>query len=110
MKMSKRNDVIFWMGENAKENWKLLENANVNDIWVHLMDYPSCYVVIHHDEKITDNDIMYAGQLCKIYSRFKHVLRVRMCYLDVKYVKKGKVMGEARCEREPFVKWIDYTN
>ncbi len=35
MKTFQENDTMYIMGSNAKENWKLLDEADEDDIWVH---------------------------------------------------------------------------
>ena len=39
------------IGKNAKNNWEILDNADDEDIWLHLDDLPSPYVIIKHDPK-----------------------------------------------------------
>ena len=39
MKIIQYNNIDYIIGKNSKENWKLLENANDEDIWIHLHDY-----------------------------------------------------------------------
>ena len=103
------NELVYVMGTNAKENWKLLDEANEDDIWVHLNGLTSSYVMIknrNQNHSVNTHDIMYAGQLCKEYSKHKHVKNVKMCYLEARYVSKGKITGQAHCLREPNIKMI----
>lgn len=109
MKVFQVNDVLYIMGNDAKENWRLLEEAKEDDIWVHLNGYPSSYVIIkniNRDSKLNMEAIVYAGQLCKHYSKHKHIKNMKMCYLEAKYVSKGKITGQAKCLKEPNIKMI----
>lgn len=109
MKVFQVNDVLYIMGNDAKENWRLLEEAKEDDIWVHLNGYPSSYVIIkniNRDSKLNMEAIVYAGQLCKHYSKHKHIKNMKMCYLEAKYVSKGKITGQAKCSKEPNIKMI----
>ena len=91
------------IGKNAKENWKLLEEANKNDIWFHLNDNSSPYVIIEYDNnyKLKHKDLKLAGRLCKAHSKEKNSKNVEVCYLEVRYVKKGQILGEAILLKEP---------
>lgn len=92
--------VNMYVGRNAKQNWELLENANENDIWIHLDKLPSSYVIIdsNSESSITNSHIKYAAQLCTKYSKSKipnDVKGVYYIYTICKNVKKGKSTGEA---------------
>ena len=85
------------IGKNAKQNWELLDDAIDDNIWLHLNDYPSPYVIIKlsPNYKIKHKDIKLAGRLCKQYSKYKNLKNIEVCYLKAKYVKKGEHLGEA---------------
>ena len=42
---------IIKIGVNAKNNWELLDDAGKNDLWFHLDNYPSCYVIVSFEKK-----------------------------------------------------------
>lgn len=93
-------DVQFYLGRNAKHNWELLDNANDNDIWVHLDNLPSCYVIIDSTSNTIINKIhiKYAAQLCITNSKSKipkNIKGVNYIFTECKNVKKGKSTGEA---------------
>ena len=90
--------VNFYVGRNAKNNWELLDKANDNDIWVHLDNLPSCYVIIDSNSSspINKSHIKYAAQLCVTYSKIpNNVKGVHFIFTECKNVKKGKGTGEA---------------
>ena len=51
MKTTTVNDIDYKIGQNAQENWDLL-NLDENYTWFHLKSFPSCHVII---EKIEPN-------------------------------------------------------
>lgn len=109
MRVFQVNEVLYIMGNDAKENWKILDDAKDNDVWVHLSGYPSSYIIIknmNQSVKLNMEAIIYAGQLCKHYSKHKHIKNLKMCYLEAKYVSKGKITGQAKCSRAPEIKMI----
>mgnify|MGYP000873786907 CR=1 FL=1 len=93
----------MFIGKNAKDNWNILERACEDDIWFHVKDESSAYVIIENDYKteITDEDITEACRLCKQHSKLRDKKRVTINWLPVKYVRKGKVVGEAKLLEKP---------
>lgn len=91
------------VGKNAKDNWRILEEACEDDLWFHVKDESSAYVIIENDykTKITDEDIQEAAEICKKHSKLRDKKRVHINWLPVKYVKKGKMVGEAILKKEP---------
>ena len=110
-------DISFCVGKNAKDNWNLLDNSEPDDIWVHINNYPSCYVIIKNFNNIQKEHIEHACKLCYLKSKNKlpsFLKKIQFCYLECKYVKKGKSTGEAICMKKPnlnsFKRTILYTN
>jgi len=101
----KYKDLHFYVGRNSKSNWELLGSSNDNDIWIHLKNYPSCYVIIKckKDVLITGDYITYAGKLCCLYSKIKNSNKktASISYIECKYVKKGKSSGQAILLKKP---------
>ena len=97
---------IIKIGVNAKNNWELLDAAGKNDIWFHLDNYPSCYVIVSFERKMQNIDsiIKYASQLCYTYSRNKvpkNKNAVCVCYTKCKYLQKGTSVGEVHLLKKP---------
>lgn len=111
-------NTVFEVGRNAKHNWELLEESNEHDIWVHLHDIPSCYVIIQkpntvNEHCITKSHIEYACKLCIQNSRNKipkNVKGVFLSYVECKYVKKGKSYGQAIMTKPPNKKYMKLAN
>ena len=104
------NNVKFYIGQSAKENWQLLDDSkriNVNYIWFHLNSFPSPYVIMHStiDEltnviDISDSDIsidkflVYGATQCKEYSKYKFLKDLKIMYVPIKKLKKTEKVGE----------------
>ena len=85
------------IGKNAKENWILLDNADQNDYWFHLSDYPSCHIICKpYNTDLEKKEIKYIAILCKINTnRCKSMTNIYVDYTLVKYVKKDdKIVGQ----------------
>lgn len=96
------NNIQFTLGQNAEDNWNILdqlEKINNNYIWFHLNSFPSCYVIMHYTlEDLRDtsyNDfLIYGAQLCKNNSKYKNYNNLKICYTSLKYIKKTQKIGE----------------
>ena len=64
------NSIIFKVGENAEDNWKIILAADRNSWWLHADNCPSTHIIIDTDEVLED-DIQYAFSLCKAYTKRK---------------------------------------
>jgi predicted ribosome quality control (RQC) complex YloA/Tae2 family protein len=94
MKVFRNNDIDYIVGKNSKENWKILENADDEDIWIHLHDCSSPYIIIKTYKTLDNNDLLYGGFICKQNSKYKNKNNLKMVFSSVKHVKKGKCIGE----------------
>ena len=84
----------YYVGKNKKENWDILDKADENDIWFHLNNLPSCYVILENiDNNIDDKLLLYGAILCKKNSKYKNFNKLCIIYTKVKNVKKTKEIG-----------------
>ena len=44
MKTIECDNITYKIGQNASENWKILDESNKDDVFFHLKSFPSCYV------------------------------------------------------------------
>ena len=95
------NNVTYKIGKNARENWQLIENAEDDDLWIHLDKLPSCHVIIEYISDLDLSDIKYGCELCKQYSKYKEHNKIKVAVLKKEYVKKGKTVGEAKLLKDP---------
>jgi len=85
------------IGTNKDENWMLLDASDGSNVWFHVSDAPSGYVVLQTDLRIKDipkNVIRRCAYLCKIRSSSKSVKKCGIMYTYVRNVTKGKHVGE----------------
>ena len=69
MKTEQFNDITIIIGQNAKENWEIIDFES-SYIWLHLDSFPSCHVIIQHEKPEADV-ITYAAQLCKENTKYR---------------------------------------
>lgn len=102
MKTFTYENIKFLLGQNAQENWDILEEAqkiNCNYIWFHLNSFPSSYVIMYSCiEDLSDNSLnnylTYGATLCKNYSKYKNYNDLKICYTTLKKLSKTNKIGE----------------
>ena len=94
-----------FIGQNAIENWSLLDISEENDLFFHLTSFPSCYVIIK-TQKITKEIIEKGALLCKENTKYKNLRNIYIDYTYVSNVEKGDIVGEIIYKRKKLVKKI----
>lgn len=101
-------DYVIKVGENAMDNWNLIDSAknNDNNIWFHLDKYPSGHVIcfVKKEDIIDKNIILFCATLCKEQSKQKHMKNVKVIYTEIKNVKKKGDVGEVETKKCKYVK------
>ena len=97
---------ICYIGENAKENWKLLEKANDNDIFFHLSSFPSCYVILKYNEEIDEIVLYKVAQLCKNKTKYRNLKNLKIDYCSCSNLYKGEKVGQVYFHKKRQVKQI----
>ena len=93
MKILNYDDYVCKVGENAKENWELLDNSSENNIFLHLSSFPSGYVII--DSNHLSIDMIYIrALLCKNNTKYRNLNNIKICYTILKKLEKTKNVGE----------------
>lgn len=105
------------IGQNAKENWDLVDNSDPDDLWFHLDEYPSAHVVISEKVKISEKKIFFtnledypnqiialAANYCKSNSKYgKNLHKAKIVYTQIKNLKKGKVIGSVIISKPNYI-------
>jgi predicted ribosome quality control (RQC) complex YloA/Tae2 family protein len=103
MKEFEFNNIKFYVGQSATENWNLLDTALAIDksyIWFHLNSFPSPYVIMYssiknlEELKLTPQLLYYGASLCKEYSKYKYLNDLKILYMPIKNLTKSDTPGE----------------
>ena len=93
--------VTFIVGDNAEDNWIILNSSKQSWVWFHLDNLPSPYVILEISlKKLKKSDlnwknyINYGCSLCKEHSKFSNQ-KVRVMWTLCKNVSRGTKVGEA---------------
>ena len=84
-------------GRNNVQNDRLVTEAERADIWLHTKNYHSSHVIIRtKGEKVPDNVLLFAAQICAYYSNAKSGDKIPVDYTLRKFVKKpaGAPLGK----------------
>ncbi len=108
-------EFLILVGNNASENWELIDNSDSFDLWFHIDKKPSCHVVIREKlkkelNKVDKNDkyfgypiqiIIKAAQYCKMYSKYNTKLKI--VYTTISNVRKTKEVGSVKIKNEKYI-------
>lgn len=82
------------IGQNAKENWHLLDEAKSNNIFFHLSSFPSGYVILEYEGALTPFMLHTAAQTCKNGTKYCNVNNLKVDWCRCDNIKKGDKVGE----------------
>jgi len=92
--------IQFTIGSNAQDNFTIIDNANMTDIWFHVgNNRPSCHVVasIPTNIQIYRKNMRYiikqGAVLCKQHSKYVSEKNVEIDYTCVKNITKTNIIG-----------------
>lgn len=85
------DDISFKIGQNAQENWELL-NLDENFTWFHLKSFPSCHVVIEKNDP-TQEEIVNGANLCLENTKYRNLKNIKVNYTLLKNIKKADKVG-----------------
>lgn len=102
MKKVEYNDITYIIGENAQDNWYILDlykKENDKFIWFHLNSFSSAYVImcstINDIDKSQLNDYLYYGaELCKNNTKYRNLKNLKIIYTTLKKISKTNTIGE----------------
>ena len=89
------NGYTILIGQNAEENDDLVNNANLDDYWLHLSDYPSPHVIIQNptNKRINHKIIKQAAYQLKINSKYKNIQNIEVDITKIKHIRQTKKPG-----------------
>jgi predicted ribosome quality control (RQC) complex YloA/Tae2 family protein len=90
-------NVRFLIGTSAKENSRIIDVSDPNDLWFHSRDYSSCHVIAEMPTEVSDiSEIISTGcQLCiNNTNKLKSKNKVYINYDYLYNISKTKTIGE----------------
>lgn len=101
------NTITYRIGENQGENHTLIDEADKSDWWFHLDNIASCHCIVERTH-LEEEDIIFASTIVAENSskcdwKNKNIKKVRVCYIQVKNLKKTKNPGEVLLLKNPSI-------
>ena len=96
--------IEFRIGQNAKDNFDLIDNSKTDDIWFHISQSSSCHVVASiptdktYDKKILKRIAVQGAVICKQFSKYNSDGAVSVIYTRIKNVVKAPTIGTVSVE------------
>ena len=98
------NDTVILIGQNAQENWDLIDFES-DFIWLHLNSFPSCHVIIK-DENPDNDTLQVAAEMCKENTKYRNLKNLKICYTKCSNLKNGSDVGSVIYKSKRQVKTI----
>jgi predicted ribosome quality control (RQC) complex YloA/Tae2 family protein len=95
------------IGQNAQENWDIIDMANQYDYWFHLADKPSCHVILQLPSKKSDinkQSLIHCAALCKENSKYATQKNIEVIYTERKNITKGDVAGSVLTKKTKIIR------
>ncbi len=100
------------VGTSAKENWKLIDESDPFDLWLHVDSFSSGHMIIRErligktkldTPEYPNQLIVIAAGLCKSQSKYSHLPKLKIVYTQVANLKKGKDVGSVFVSNGKFI-------
>ena len=110
-----KTTITFYIGQNAQDNFDIIDNANPCDLWFHLADYSSCHVIatmpedddIKIDKKVLKQIVNSAALLCRKHTqKIENLQNVKVVYTNIENVEKTEKKGCVQFKDESKLKYV----
>lgn len=93
-----KKDIEFKVGENAQENFDLIDHSHGDDLWFHVEGYSSGHVVaniygLSLDKKQIRQIITQGAIVCKQQSKYYFMSNLAVLYTKINDVQKTDIIG-----------------
>jgi predicted ribosome quality control (RQC) complex YloA/Tae2 family protein len=94
-----KTNIEFRVGQNAQDNFDLIDDSNPDDLWFHISQESSCHVVAsippdnNYDKKTVKKIAVQGAVICKQCSRYKSGKDVHVIYTKIQNLVKTPTVG-----------------
>ena len=92
-----KKEIEFIIGENAQDNFDVIDQGSPEDYWFHIHNESSCHVIARVpdglDRKQKGYIIRKGSEVCKNHSKFRSRIKVEIVYTKVKNIIKSDIPG-----------------
>lgn len=98
-------EVTFYIGQNQRENFNVINKGTPDDLWFHAKNISSCHVVAIIPDDIEKEEIKYiikqGALLCKMNTnKLKDLHNIEIIYCQIKNVEKTRTPGLVNVKNE----------
>lgn len=92
-------EIEFKIGQNANDNFDIIDSSNPSDLWFHLSGESSSHVIASLpfnqklDKKQKRQIITQGALLCKQHSKHKSLPKTNIIYTEIKNIEKTNIPG-----------------
>ena len=101
--------ILYWIGSNASDNFQMIDDANINDIWFHIHNQSSCHVIGRIPDDLTLNKkqlrhiVTQGAVICKHNSKFASSSKLEIVYAKIQDVEKTEVVGRVQTQNSHII-------
>jgi predicted ribosome quality control (RQC) complex YloA/Tae2 family protein len=89
-------EIIYTKGDNAKENFEIIDSSKSNDIWFHIEGLPCAHIIATIPDclnKVSIKEVIKKGAiLCKQQSKYNNNEKLMITYTNISNVVKTDVL------------------
>ncbi len=90
--------LTYYIGQNALDNFDIIDKSENDDIWFHLEGTSSGHVICKINNKYNKKELKYiivqGAVLCKQYSKKKSDKKINIVYTRIRNVTKTNILGQ----------------
>ena len=94
MKVYNIKNITCKLGENAKENWEMLNRVKSYFLFFHLSSFSSGYLIMECEEKPVLDILLQAAELCKNGTKYRNLKNIKVDYTPCSNLTLGNQLGE----------------
>lgn len=91
----------YIVGQNAQDNFDIIDDADENDYWFHVQNEPSCHVICELSKistQLNKKQLRYVLKqgsiICKQHSKYNSMPETTIVYTQIKNVAKTNIIGQ----------------
>ena len=95
-----KQNAEYYLGENAQDNFDIIDQSEPDDIWFHMSNISSCHVIVKIplnkklDKKQIHKIIVQGAEICKQHSKLKSQKGAEITYTKIKNITKTDIVGK----------------
>lgn len=102
-------EIPYLVGTNAQDNFDIIDESDLTDIWFHLSEHSSCHVIakmpqdIKLDKKQKLHIIKQGALICKQHSKYKSEKNLQIIFTFLSNIMKGNVIGQVDASNVKYI-------